>query len=149
MDHPISSRGRLARGILVLVLGGGPLLGPSIARAQDKADDFADEKRCERRFTVLSPMPASCLEPIETDRPDKTDTVATVPAGHAQVEVGIAEYEIERVAGASDNNLTIGNNIYKLGIADKLGPIKAGTSRCSTPWARTGFARADSRPLRT
>jgi hypothetical protein len=72
---------------------------------------------------VLSPVPDRCLEEIDTDRPHKTDSPHTVPAGHAQLELGIVEYEVERLSGPSDNALTIGNNIYKLGLADRLGPI--------------------------
>lgn len=98
----------------------------STAHAQERAepDEPARGPECERRFTVLSPVPDACLEDMDTDRPHKTDSPHTVAAGHAQVELGLVEYEIERWSGPSDNALTIGNNIYKLGLADNLGPIK-------------------------
>lgn len=104
--------------------GAGVVLAAQGARADDRAEpDVSDEKVCAKRYTVFAPLPDRCLEPIDTDRPHKTDTPGTVPAGHAQVELGIAEYEIERIRGASDNTVTIGNNIYKLGLAEHLGPI--------------------------
>ncbi|HEY3354509.1 MAG TPA: transporter [Polyangia bacterium] len=48
------------------------------------------------RWTLLHPMPAWCLEPIDTDRPHRTDTPHTVAPGHLQVETGVVAYEAPR-----------------------------------------------------
>lgn len=98
------------------------------ARAQDEFADVPSEREpgkadCGRAYSAFHPVPQHCLEAIETDRPSKTDSVRTVPAGHAQVEVGLVDYELSEWRGSSDNRINLGTNIYKLGLADHLGPI--------------------------
>lgn len=103
------------------------VLAAPVAAAQDGPDKGAGEHaeaECEQTFTVLHAVPEKCLEDIDTDRPHKTDTPHTVPAGHVQVEAGIAEYEIERWSGPSENQLVLANNIYTLGLADNTRGIK-------------------------
>ncbi len=40
--------------------------------------------------------------------------------GHAQVELGVVEYEMERIVGQSSNSLVMMKNIYKLGLFDRV-----------------------------
>jgi Putative MetA-pathway of phenol degradation len=94
------------------------------ALAQGEAPDAASGPAgCERSFHVARPVPPECLGPIDTDRPHKTDTPHTVAAGHVQLEVGLFEHAFERRSSRGDE-FTPGNNIYKLGLADRLGPVK-------------------------
>lgn len=100
----------------------------ALARAQPRTADVAgadsdDENYCERSFSVFAPVPQRCLKAIDTDRPSKADNPRTVAAGHAQVEMGIVEYAVDKWVGPSSNQVNLGNNIYKLGLADHLGPI--------------------------
>jgi hypothetical protein len=103
------------------VVAAGALSLPAGARAQahqtgpEHVQGDA-EATCEGSFSVLRPKPQRCLEVIETDRPHKTDTPKLLAPGHAQIEMGVLEYEIARLGVSSDNSLVLMNNIYKLGV---------------------------------
>jgi hypothetical protein len=84
------------------------------------APDVRERSECSSSFSVFHPVPASCLKAIETDRPHKTDTPGVLEPGHAQIELGVVEYEIEKIVGQSDNSLVMMNNIYKLGIVNRV-----------------------------
>ena len=55
-------------------------------------------------------------EPIETDRPDQTETVATVPKGMLQLETGFTHRQAER----NGRELILPETLWKYGINDKL-----------------------------
>lgn len=57
---------------------------------------------------------AQKIEPIQTDRPDQTETPSTVPAKHFQMETG---FSFER-SNLSDQVLTIPSILYKFGLND-------------------------------
>ncbi len=78
------------------------------------------DAKCEGTFSVFHPVPEDCYGKIDTDRPHKTDTPGVLEPGHAQIEMGVVEYEVERLAGPSDNSVVLMNNIYKLGVVDGL-----------------------------
>lgn len=87
---------------------------------RDPSPDHEASHRCDRRFTALHPKPTECLETIETDRPHKTDSPKVLEPGHAQMEMGLMEYEIARFGASSDTSLVLMTNIYKLGVVDKI-----------------------------
>lgn len=93
-----------------------------IAHAEEP--DKASTENCEAAYSVFNPMPDSCLDDIETDRPHKTDTPHTLEPGHARVEAALMEYEIERLKGPSDNSVALFNNEYTLGLANKVGFVR-------------------------
>jgi hypothetical protein len=72
---------------------------------------------CSERYSLFSPTPQACLEPIVTDRPHKTDTPAVLTPGHAQAEIGVVEYGFSPRA---TDEITIWNTQLKLGIVDWL-----------------------------
>ncbi len=73
---------------------------------------------CARPGTLTHPQPRPCLPEIDTDRPHRTDTPATVPAGHVQSELGLAMYE----AGAAGAPTTIHflDVLLKLGLTERI-----------------------------
>lgn len=119
------SRGQRRAGLAPLVaLAIGAACPKALAQDEAPAPDAASGPAgCERSFHVARPAPPECLGSIDTDRPHKTDSPHAVAAGHAQIELGLFEYGLEHRSGRGDE-FTPGNNIYKLGLADRLGPIK-------------------------
>lgn len=92
----------------------------SLAAEPDEGVGAGDDPAvCKQDFTVFRKVPEPCLGAIDTDRPHKTDTPHLVPAGHVQVELGVVEYEIDKVS-ASDPALVLFNNIYKIGLTDRV-----------------------------
>ncbi|TRW24273.1 transporter [Flavobacterium zepuense] len=55
-------------------------------------------------------------EPIETDRPDQTETVATVPKGRFQSESGFTHRQAER----NGRELILPETLWKYGVNDRL-----------------------------
>ncbi|WP_131450751.1 transporter [Flavobacterium subsaxonicum] len=75
-------------------------------------------KTCTALLLLLI-TPAAALaqdEPIETDRPDQTETTATVPAGMFQSESGFTHRQAER----NGRELILPETLWKYGINDKL-----------------------------
>ena len=62
------------------------------------------------------PVFAQTIDPIETDRPDQTETVATVPAGHLQMENGFS------VEQTNDSTQAIAHPsiLLKLGLGERF-----------------------------
>jgi hypothetical protein len=75
---------------------------------------------------------------ICADRPGKTTSPCTVPAGHFQVETAFADYTLQKTAGERDTLLTIGETTFKYGVSDNT-DIELDV----TPWAR-GTSRSGS-----
>ena len=65
------------------------------------------------------------------DRPGKTTSPCTVPAGHFQVETAFADYTLQTTPGERDTLLTLGETTIKYGV-DGRTDIEIDI----TPWAR-------------
>jgi hypothetical protein len=69
------------------------------------------------------------------DRPGKATATCTVPAGHWQIETGLADWSLQKAGGERDTSLAIGETMIKLGLTDAsnievdLTPWERATSR--------------------
>lgn len=68
---------------------------------------------------------------ICADRPGKTTSPCTVPAGHIQVETAFADYTLQNTAGDRDTLLTLGETTFKYGLS-----ADTDIELDVTPWAR-------------
>jgi Putative MetA-pathway of phenol degradation len=75
--------------------------------------------------------------PICADRPGKATSGCTVPAGHWQVETGLADWTLQKSGGDRDTSLAIGETMVKYGLTDRS-DIEVEV----TPWLRE-TSRAD------
>ena len=72
---------------------------------------------------------------ICADRPGKTTSPCTVPAGHFQVETAFADYTLQKTPGERDTLLTLGETTIKYGVDERtdievdITPFARGTSR--------------------
>jgi hypothetical protein len=48
------------------------------------------------RYNLFNPTPAALMRPMETDRPDKTESPYTVDAGHFMFEMDVVTYAYDR-----------------------------------------------------
>lgn len=62
---------------------------------------------------------AAAEQPICADRPGKANGTCTAPAGHFQLETGIADWTLERSHGARDTTLVLGATAIKYGLTDR------------------------------
>jgi hypothetical protein len=88
------------------------------ANAQDSPEPSPES--CNEHYSVFRPLPEACLSAIDTDRPHKTDTPHTVPPGHAQVELGVVEYEKANFRGPSNDAMVLMNDEYRLGLTPTI-----------------------------
>ena len=58
-------------------------------------------------------------EPICADRPSKSTGECTVPAGHWQIETGLADWTHDHSGGAAADFTLIGSTLIKYGISDR------------------------------
>jgi hypothetical protein len=70
-------------------------------------------------------------QPICADRPGKATSACTVPAGHWQVETGLADWTLDRSAGERDTSLVLGETTIKYGLTDH-----SDIEMDVTPWQR-------------
>jgi hypothetical protein len=56
--------------------------------------------------------------PICADRPGKATSTCTVPAGHWQVETGIADWTLQKEGGERDTAVVLGETTLKFGLND-------------------------------
>lgn len=56
---------------------------------------------------------------ICADRPGQATGTCTVPAGHFQVETGLADWSVEKDSGERDTSLTLGETTIKYGLTDR------------------------------
>ena len=61
---------------------------------------------------------AAELPPICADRPGKANAVCTVPAGHLQLESGLAGWSLSKVGGTRTTVFTVAPTTVKLGLTD-------------------------------
>jgi hypothetical protein len=78
--------------------------------------------------------------PICADRPGKATGTCTVPAGHWQIETGLADWTLERSGGGRDTLLVIGETTVKYGLTDS-----ANIEVDVTPWQRATRRAGGSR----
>ena len=57
-------------------------------------------------------------QPICADRPGKSTPTCTVPAGHWQIETGLADWSLQKASGERDTSLVIGQTVFKYGLTD-------------------------------
>jgi len=57
-------------------------------------------------------------QPICADRPGKSTPTCTVPAGHSQIETGLADWSLQKASGERDTSLVIGQTVFKYGLTD-------------------------------
>jgi hypothetical protein len=75
------------------------------------------------------------VDPICADRPGKATGTCTVPAGHWQVETGLADWTLQKGGGERDTSLVLGETIVKYGLTDRsdievdFAPWQRATSR--------------------
>jgi hypothetical protein len=70
-------------------------------------------------------------QPICADRPGKATSACTVPAGHWQVETGLADWTLDRSGGERDTSLVLGETTMKYGLTDH-----SDIELDVTPWQR-------------
>src|SRR5205814_2428093 len=70
-------------------------------------------------------------QPICADRPGKSTPACTVPAGHWQIETGLADWSLQKAGGERDTSLAIGETTIKYGLTDRS-DIEVDV----TPWQR-------------
>ena len=77
---------------------------------------------------------AHCADaaPICAARPGKSTPPCTVPAGHVQLETGLADWSLQTSAGERDTALVIGETTIKYGLTDH-----SDIELDITPWQRT------------
>ena len=77
---------------------------------------------CDGVHGLWSPLPDSCLEIIDTDRPHQTDTPHVVPAGHTQFESAVAAVQLGGTRDGSDarTHLVLLEDNYKFGLVSRV-----------------------------
>lgn len=83
---------------------------------------------------------AAPLPPICTERPGKANSVCTVPAGHVQVETGLADWSLTKTSGVRTEFVSLGSTFVRLGATD-FSEVQVGLS----PWSRATFKSGGSR----
>ena len=74
---------------------------------------------------------AADQSPICADRPGKSTPSCTVPAGHWQIETGLADWSLQKGGGERDTSLVIGETTVKYGVTDS-----SDLEVDVTPWQR-------------
>jgi hypothetical protein len=70
--------------------------------------------------------------PICAARPGKSTPTCTVPAGHVQLEIGLADWSLQKSGGERDTSLAIGETTVKYGLSGRS-DIEVDV----TPWERS------------
>jgi hypothetical protein len=80
----------------------------------------------------LSTAAGADEQPICATRPGKSTAPCTVPAGHFQIETGLADWSLQKGGGERDTSLAIGETVFKYGLTDRS-DIEVDV----TPWERS------------
>jgi hypothetical protein len=86
---------------------------------------------------VVSTAAMADEPPICADRPGKSTPTCTVPAGHLQLEAGLADWSLQKATGERDTSLVIGETLFRYGLTDHsdiqldVAPWQRATSRGS------------------
>jgi hypothetical protein len=68
---------------------------------------------------TASPAAADpALRKLCTDRPGLGTPACTLDAGHVQLEIGLADWTLDRQAGARSDDVDVGDTLVRIGIAD-------------------------------
>ncbi len=86
-------------------------------------------------LSVRASAAAAEQAPICADRPGKATSACTVPAGHWQVETGLADWSLQKDGGERDTSLVLGETSVKYGLTDA-----ADVEVDFAPWQRAGSA---------
>lgn len=68
---------------------------------------------------ACSAAAAADQPPICPDRPGKANATCTAPAGHFQLETGLADWTLKRSDGERDTLLVVGATAFKYGLTDR------------------------------
>ena len=75
-------------------------------------------------YSLFDAVPAEALRPMDTDRPNVTNTPHTIDAGHLQIETGLVDYAhfCDPASGSDDSSdmLVLGRMNFRLGLLDRL-----------------------------
>lgn len=82
---------------------------------------------------ICAAQAAADEAPICADRPGKATGTCTAPAGHWQVETGLADWTLDKSGGERDTLLVVGETTVKYGLTDA-----ANIEVDFTPWQRAG-----------
>ena len=82
-------------------------------------------------FLGVSGLAAAEPSPICADRPGKATATCTVPARRWQLEIGLADWTLQKATGERDKSLVLGETTIKYGLTDDL-DIEVDV----TPWQR-------------
>ena len=90
--------------------------GPA-RRTREGGADSAHESGV---FLIIAGMLAARAgaNPICAARPGKSTPACTVPAGHWQVEAGLADWSLQKSGGERDTSLVIGETTFKYGLTN-------------------------------
>lgn len=67
---------------------------------------------------IAAPAAAADEQPICADRPGKATSACTVPAGHWQIEAGLADWTLDKSGSERDTSLVLGETTVKYGLTD-------------------------------
>jgi len=76
---------------------------------------------------------AAADAPICASRPGKSTPPCTVPAGHFQLETGLADWSLDKDQGQRDMPLAVGETVFKYGLSNR-----SDIEFDMTPWRRSG-----------
>jgi len=82
-------------------------------------------------FAASTAASAADQQPICADRPGKSTPTCTVPAGHFQLEMGLADWSLQKAGGERDTSLTIGETLVRYGLTNH-----SDIQLDVTPWQR-------------
>ncbi len=83
-------------------------------------------------------------DPICADRPGKASATCTAPAGHLQLETGLADWTLERSHGHEETTLIIGATAIKYGLSERS-HIELDVTPFVRASGRSGFGDVDVR----
>jgi hypothetical protein len=88
------------------------------------ADGAPEDGQCAGTHSLRAPLPDSCLDVIDTDRPHQTDTPHVTPAGHTQIESAIVSAQLGGKLGAPPGergaHVVLFEDNYKFGLVSNV-----------------------------
>lgn len=92
-------------------------------------------------FLLAAVVASDALPPICTERPGKANAVCTVPAGHVQIETGLADWSLTKTRGARAELVSLGATFVRIGLTD-ASELQAGISPYSWLTVKEGGSKA-------
>src|SRR5438034_3037584 len=68
------------------------------------------------QFTLFNPTPQDLMRPMNTDRPDVTESPYTVDAGHVQLELSLLEYTYDDDGTSQFSQFSVTPANFKVGL---------------------------------